>query len=198
MNNATSGQRNSEPGHTQHIQDTAGHIQVAPARAIYMEPFAHIQVVPQDLHEDSEDQSNSPVFRRPSFAQQIRNVEMAGYELGVGTKAGDGPPAVPASLANLTLGTTFAAAARAAELNAVRANKQKAKEAASENEVPEIEPLALGALKFTKSRRGYVRSTFTFLLTSNPHRIPAYVRVGTRCLIARRLPKVGTTMLTTE
>lgn len=85
---------------------------------------------------------------------------MAGHQSGIGTrtgtKAGGAPHAAPASLANLTSGTTFAAAARAAELNAARANKQKAQEAASENEyeVPGLEPLTLGALKFTKSRHG--------------------------------------------
>lgn len=66
------------------------------------------------------------------------------------------PSAAPASLANLTSGTTFAAAARQAELNAARANKQKAQEAEFQNEVPDVEPLSLGALKFTKTRRGYV------------------------------------------
>ena len=85
---------------------------------------------------------------------------MAGYQSGIdtrtGTKASGAPHAAPASLANLTSGTTFAAAARAAELNAARANKQKAQEAASESEyeVPGLVPLTLGALKFTKSRRG--------------------------------------------
>ena len=85
---------------------------------------------------------------------------MSGYQSGMGTragiKAGGAPHAAPASLANLASGTTFAAAARAAELNAARANKQKAQEAASEGEyeVPGLEPLTLGALKFTKARRG--------------------------------------------
>lgn len=123
-----------------------------------MEPFSHIQVVPQASQDNSKDH-DSPVFRRPSFADQLRNPGMAGYGIstGAGAKAGGGPPAVPATLANMTSGTTFAAAARAAELNAARSNKQKAREAASQKyAVPDIEPLALGALTFTKSRLRYV------------------------------------------
>ena len=80
---------------------------------------------------------------------------MAGYQPRMGARGGGMPSAAPASLANLTSGTTFAAAARQAELNAARANKQKAQEAESRIEVPDIEPLSLGALKFTKTRRGY-------------------------------------------
>ena len=56
-----------------------------------------------------------------------------------------------ASLANNTSGTTFAAKARAAELNAVRSRKA-AKDMESENEIPSVAPVALGALKFTKPR----------------------------------------------
>ena len=55
------------------------------------------------------------------------------------------------SLANNTSGTTFAARARAAELNAVRA-RRAAKESEMEDEVPAATPVALGALKFTRPR----------------------------------------------
>ncbi|MCJ1456480.1 hypothetical protein MMC28_006841 [Mycoblastus sanguinarius] len=62
----------------------------------------------------------------------------------------------PDSLANTTNGTTFAAKARAAELNAVRSRKaaQAAQAAQIENEVPSLTPVSLGALKFTKRNRG--------------------------------------------
>ena len=56
-----------------------------------------------------------------------------------------------ASLANNASGSTFAAKARAAELNAVRSRKT-AKEMATDNEVPMAGSLALGAIKFTKAR----------------------------------------------
>lgn len=56
-----------------------------------------------------------------------------------------------ASLANNPTGTTFAAKARAAELNAVRSRKA-AKEMEAEDEVPSAAPVALGAIKFTKPR----------------------------------------------
>ena len=60
-------------------------------------------------------------------------------------------PFSTASLANNTSGTTFAAKARAAELNAVRSRKA-AQELEVENEVPSTAPVALGALKFTRPR----------------------------------------------
>lgn len=56
-----------------------------------------------------------------------------------------------ASLANNTTGTTFAAKARAAELNAVRSRKA-AKDMEAEDEVPSAAPVALGAIKFMKPR----------------------------------------------
>ena len=56
-----------------------------------------------------------------------------------------------ASLANMTSGTTFAAKARAAELNAVRARKA-AKDMAIEDDVPTVTPISLGALRFTRPR----------------------------------------------
>ncbi len=56
-----------------------------------------------------------------------------------------------ASLANNISGTTFAAKARAAELNAVRSRKA-AQEPEIESEVPPTAPTALGPIKFTRPR----------------------------------------------
>lgn len=56
-----------------------------------------------------------------------------------------------ASLANNASGTTFAAKARAAELNAVRSRKPP-KEMETGDEIPLVAPVALGALKFTRPR----------------------------------------------
>lgn len=61
------------------------------------------------------------------------------------------PQNTTASLANMTSGTTFAAKARAAELNAVR-SRRAAKEMEMEDDVPSAAPVTLGALKFTKAR----------------------------------------------
>lgn len=56
-----------------------------------------------------------------------------------------------ASLANNTTGTTFAAKARAAELNAVRSRKA-AKEMGSEDEVPSAAPVVLAPIRLAKPR----------------------------------------------
>ena len=118
--------------------------------------YSHIRVVHhQERQEKSEDKESSPVFRRPSLSQQIKSGDMAAYQPSMNIRGGGGTaPTAPASLATLASGTTFAAAARAAELNAAKASRQRTKDAAVGNEVPAIEPLSLGALKFTKSRRG--------------------------------------------
>ena len=126
-----------------------------------MDPFSHIKVVHRQREEEPEDDARSPqmVFRRPSFSQQVQHAAMPGLQPGVSVRGGGSSSR--ASLANLTSGTTFAAAARQAELNAARASRQKAREAEKldkANEVPAIEPVALGTLKFTTSRRGYVVS----------------------------------------
>ena len=123
-----------------------------------MDPFSHIQIVHRQHQGDPEDHEDSTqtIFRRPSFSQQVHKSDSAGYQPRISGRGGGNAPAAPASLANITSGTTFAAAARQAELNAARANRQKAKEAENEYRAPSIEPLALGALRFTKSRRRYV------------------------------------------
>ena len=127
-----------------------------------MDPFSHIQIVHRYREEEAEDDAGSPqtVFRRPSFSQQVQHAAMTGLQpAGVSVRGGaGGAPAARASLANLTSGTTFAAAARQAELNAARASKLKARQAERADEVPAIEPVALGSLRFTTSRRGYVVS----------------------------------------
>lgn len=62
------------------------------------------------------------------------------------------PSTSTASLANMTSGTTFAARARAAELNAVRARKAS-KELESDDDLVSTAPVALSAFtKFTKPR----------------------------------------------
>ncbi len=80
-------------------------------------------------------------FRSPSYSQEAEEKMAAPFV----------PPNATASLANMTSGTTFAAKARAAELNAVR-SRRAAKEMEAEEDVPSATPLTLGALKFTKAR----------------------------------------------
>ena len=126
-----------------------------------MDPFSHIKIVHRPREEEpQDDNAGSPqtVFRTPSFSQQVQQAALTGHHHhpGVGVRSGGVVvPAARASLATLTSGTTFAAAARQAELNAARASKLKAKEAEKANEVPAMEqPVALGTLKFRTSRRG--------------------------------------------
>lgn len=108
--------------------------------------FSHIQVVPQESAERSRPSDPEIAVQKPSFGQDAER-EMAMYR---------GPLGAPtASLANLTSGTTFAAKARAAELNAVRARRAAtALEIGKESvdEVPPLQPVALGAVKFTMPR----------------------------------------------
>ncbi|KAL8904668.1 MAG: hypothetical protein Q9207_003118 [Kuettlingeria erythrocarpa] len=66
-----------------------------------------------------------------------------------------GGPYPPASLANMTLGTTFAAKARAAELNAVRNHRAKAQESEDKNNenetsMAQASSTSTGALRLTK------------------------------------------------
>ncbi|KAI4132558.1 MAG: hypothetical protein LQ338_000657 [Usnochroma carphineum] len=103
-------------------------------------PYSHIQVVPKV--ESSVHNENIPqqvTFRRPSYS------EGAASSVAL-------PPKPTASLANMALGTTFAAKARAAELNAVRNHKAKAKEAEENEQDPSMATSSLGALKLTKPR----------------------------------------------
>ena len=106
-------------------------------------PFSHIQIVPKSLHDASGNNENSPqvTFRSPSYSQEAEEKMAAPFV----------PPNATASLANMTSGTTFAAKARAAELNAVR-SRRATKEMETEEDVPSATPLTLGALKFTKAR----------------------------------------------
>ena len=111
-------------------------------------PFSHIKVVSQPSVEESGNNEASPpaVFQKQSYSQETKQIMTAlpPYQAS----------SLTASLANNASGTTFAAKARAAELNAARSRKA-AKEMATENEV--AGSVALGVIKFTKARnRGKV------------------------------------------
>jgi len=107
-------------------------------------PFSHIQIVPKVSPESSANNSPQPTFRKPSYQQEAE----------VTMSATDNTPKLSShlSLANsLNSGPTFAAKARAAELNAARARRDSRD--LEENEVPASVPVSLGALtKFTKPR----------------------------------------------
>ena len=99
--------------------------------------FSHIRIVPKSSPEPSQPDDSGDVFRRSSFSHEAeREMDMMRSSFTVPT----------ASLANLTSGTTFAAKARAAELNAVRARKA-AKAVEDENEVPPKQPATFRPLK---------------------------------------------------
>lgn len=121
-----------------------------PAVAATGASFSHIKVVPQhSLKEPANDEASPPaMFQKQSYSQETEQIIAAPppYQMSNLT----------ASLANNASGTTFAAKARAAELNAVRSQKA-AKGMETENEVHSAGSVALGAIKFTKPRnRGKV------------------------------------------
>lgn len=113
--------------------------------------FSHIQIVANPSSAASVDKSTTEeeslaqvVFQIPSYTESAREI-MAAQPNPEGFKSNT------ASLASNMSGTTFAAKARAAELNAVRSRKA-AQEAEAQSEVPPIPPMSLGAIKFTRHR----------------------------------------------
>lgn len=82
-------------------------------------------------------------FKKQSYSEEAANHMTSALQLS----ADHTRP----SLANMTSGTTFAAKARAAELNAVRSRKA-AGELDNDDDAPSTSQTSLGALKFTKPR----------------------------------------------
>lgn len=113
--------------------------------------FTHIQIVPNpssaasvDKSTANEESSAQVVFQRPSYTESARRIMAA-------SSNPEGFASKTASLASNKSGTTFAAKARAAELNAVR-SRRAAQEAEAQSEVPPIPPMPLGAIKFARHR----------------------------------------------
>ncbi|KAL8731248.1 MAG: hypothetical protein Q9181_004348 [Wetmoreana brouardii] len=107
-------------------------------------PYSHIQVVPKaEPPVQNENGSPQVTFRKPSYTEEAKS--------SMATAAGPSQPAPTATLANMTLGTTFAQKARAAELNAVLARKA-VKEAPDNGDGSSGTSAPLGALKLTKPR----------------------------------------------
>lgn len=111
-------------------------------------PYSHIQVIPKvDSSAQGENVSPQVTFRRPSYSEEAAS--------GITSTTRPLPPKPAASLANMALGTTFAAKARAAELNAVRNSKAAAKENEGTENVTSMAPASMGAVKLkprTRSR----------------------------------------------
>ena len=117
-----------------------------PLRVTSNSPFSHIQIIPKAPSEVASSigtNSPEPIFRKLSFSQEAESEMADSHRLSTSGST--------ASLANMTSGTTFAAKARAAELNAVRA-RRALRDTDSEDDVPSTRPVSLGALKFTKPR----------------------------------------------
>lgn len=116
-----------------------------PAVATINAPFSHIQIISKPSQEPIKDENSAPVvFQTPSYSQETERIMAAPSSYQASS--------LTASLANNTLGTTFAAKARAAELNAVRARKAAKEMETDEEDVPSTGSVALGALKFTRTR----------------------------------------------
>ncbi|KAL9004388.1 MAG: hypothetical protein Q9188_002805 [Gyalolechia gomerana] len=108
-------------------------------------PYSHIQVVPKvEPSGQSENLSPQATFRKPSYSEEAAS--------SIGSTSRPLQPRPAASLANMTLGTTFAAKARAAELNAVRNSKAAAKENEETENTTSTAPPSFGALKLVKPR----------------------------------------------
>lgn len=113
--------------------------------------FSHIQIVANPSSVDSvdkfttdEESSAQVVFQSPSYTESARRI------MAVPSNS-EGFASNTANLANNMSGTTFAAKARAAELNAVR-SRRAAQEAEAQSDIPPIPPMPLGAIKFTRHR----------------------------------------------
>ncbi|KAL9027194.1 MAG: hypothetical protein Q9196_004252 [Gyalolechia fulgens] len=108
-------------------------------------PYSHIRVVPKvEPSVRSENVSPQATFRKASYSEEAASsIESASRPL---------QPRPAASLANMTLGTTFAAKARAAELNAVRNSKAAAKENGETENATPMASASFGALKLVKPR----------------------------------------------
>lgn len=113
--------------------------------------FSHLQIVasPSSLASvnkstTAEESSAQVVFQSPSYTETARKIMAA-------PSNPEGFASNTTSLANNMSGTTFAAKARAAELNAVR-SRRAAQEPEAQSEIPPIPPMPLGAIKFTRHR----------------------------------------------
>lgn len=113
--------------------------------------FSHIQIIAKhstvasvDQPMTDEESAAEVVFQSPSYTESVRRTMAVPSKL-------EESASNTASLANNMSGTTFAAKARAAELNAVR-SRRAAQEAETQSEIPPIPPMPLGAIKFTRNR----------------------------------------------
>lgn len=129
-----------------------------PQKSDFLRPlnasFSHIQIIAKpspvasvgaSTSTTSGESSAQVVFHSPSYTESVRRI------MAVPSTNLEGFAANTASLANNMSGTTFAAKARAAELNAVR-SRRAAQEAEAESVISPIPPMSLGAIKFTRPR----------------------------------------------
>ncbi|KAL8683424.1 MAG: hypothetical protein Q9186_000577 [Xanthomendoza sp. 1 TL-2023] len=111
-------------------------------------PYSHIQIVPKpdNLH-DNENRGQQVTFRKPSYSEEAENSMVSAAPISSMPL----PPKPTASLANMTSGTTFAAKARAAELNAVRARRAM-KDVDEEDNLAFMPAATSGPIKLNKPR----------------------------------------------
>ncbi|KAL8801192.1 MAG: hypothetical protein Q9182_004641 [Xanthomendoza sp. 2 TL-2023] len=111
-------------------------------------PFSHIQIVrkPESSHDD-ENRAQQVTFRKPSYSEEAENSMASAAPISSMPL----PPKPTASLANMASGTTFAAKARAAELNAVRARRVM-KDVNEEDSLAFMPATTSGPVKLNKPR----------------------------------------------
>ncbi|KAL8766279.1 MAG: hypothetical protein Q9209_006911, partial [Squamulea sp. 1 TL-2023] len=115
-------------------------------------PYSHIQVVQKpEPARHIEHASQQVTFRKPSYSKEAE--QLAAHH-GSPTQNRQAPAPLPlkptASLANMASGTTFAAKARAAELNAVRA--RRALQDTNKQDDPTMPTAMSGPVKLSKPR----------------------------------------------
>ncbi|KAL8817733.1 MAG: hypothetical protein Q9223_003493 [Gallowayella weberi] len=111
-------------------------------------PYSHIQIVPkpENSHE-KENRGQQVTFRKPSYSEEAENSMVSAAPISSMPL----PPTPTASLANMASGTTFAAKARAAELNAVR-SRRAMKDVNEDDSLAFMPAATSGSIKLNKPR----------------------------------------------
>ena len=160
-----------------------------PLRLASGSAFSHIQIIPKASPEHSMDEKRSPepMFRKPSLAHEAEAAIIDSTKLV--------PSASTNSLANNTTGTTFAAKARAAELQAARSRKQLKESDKKSESGPSAAPHEV--MTFTKSRSKGGKTWKTLNLNDLPE-VPSGDNQDSRYCTSPELTAVSNSYISTK